>query len=183
MENKLNKKLIIFIIIIGVILGIILLNTNKENKYKNNDELAKFQDRYLKGTFYYDKDLEKEDVVYQGLSTESGKITFQKENPLSIISYNVSKLEGTKESMINKYIESNENGTTIKHSSTTNTKISKINPIEVTKIEFSSTNSKVAKMVTYMVFDDKNVYWFNYISEENKEIEEFKTMLDSFVIE
>ena len=180
-EKRLDKRMIIFIIIIGIIIVLFLLNINKENKYKNNDELIKFQDRYLKGTFYYDKDLETDGVVYEGLSTKAGKISFQNDEPLTIISYNVSPIEGTKQSMISEYIESSEDNN-IKHTNTASVKISKIQPIEATKIEFSSTN--IANiLVTYMVFDDENVYWFNYISEETKEIDEFKTMLYSFVIE
>lgn len=183
MENKSDKKIIILvlIIIISAILVVVLLNTNKENKYKNNDNLAKFQDEFMKGTFYYDKDLEKE-VIRYGLLTEWGEVTFTVDNPYSIIVYHVTEKDGTKENFINEYIRNSENGN-IKHISTTNTKISKINPIEATKIEFSSKDKGINKMVTYMMFNDKNVYYFNYISGENKEIEEFKTMLDSFVVE
>lgn len=183
-EKKLNNKMIIFIIMVLIIIVIFLMNMNKENKYKNNSELTKFQDASLKGTFYYDKDLKTDGMVYQGLSMKAGKITFENKNPLTIISYNVSPIEGTKESMINIYIKSNESDD-IKYKNKKDVKISKIQPIEATRIEFSSPNNRDDEiLVTYMVFDDENVYWFNYISRETtQEIEEFKTMLDSFVLE
>ena len=184
MENKKDNKLFIIIgilIIIIVLLVAFLLNIDKESKYQSNDSLEKYKDTYLGGTFYYDKNLETNGMKYAGLNMESGKIIFKNKEPIVTISYTVIPIMDTKESFIDEFIEENEQEG-ITHKSTQIVKISKLKPIEATKLEFS--NSYNGKSVTYIIFDNKNAYYFNYVSAKvTEEIEEFKTMLDTFVLE
>lgn len=174
-----KKKSINIIIIVSVIVTIIIIvgliiffnsSIYKELKYKNNVDLSVYIDSINNAKFYYNKDLELE-------KNEGNKITLISEEPVSVISYNVAKQSETGTN-IDKIIEDLEFGNNT-FSGEQEVTISKINPVKATRIKMVNDS---ASSIMYIIFENDNTYFFNMVSATGTESEDFKTILDSFMV-